>query len=393
MSRHSDHPLRQRAEVLIDKRAPLASRSASELLHELQVNQIELEMQNETLRQTQMAMEESRDRYVDLYDFAPVGYLSLNADGLISQINLTGAALLGAERSKLLNQRFAQFVAPQDRDRWHSHYSAAQQQGCELLLLRRDGSTFPVQLDCLYDSITRITFTDMSVRKLLENELRDSRQLLRNLAEKMEQLREEERRRIAREVHDELGQVLTALRMDVALINMRFAGHNPELQEKTQGMAELLDQAHRCVHDIVSNLRPSALDMGIIPALRWLCSEFSTHTDACCALHTTEDQIILSEVRAVAVFRIAQELLTNAARHAAASEVTISLTRHADELVVEVCDNGRGFDPAATKKNTSFGLLGIHERAIALGGQVVIYSAPNQGTAVTVIVPTENKET
>ena len=308
MSRHSDHPLRNRAEGLIDKRVPLISHSASELLHELQVHQIELEMQNETLRQTQIEMEESRDRYVDLYDFAPVGYLSLSADGLITQINLTGAALLGAERSKLLNQHFAQFVAPQDRDRWLSHFFAAPQPDekhhYELLLVRRDGSAFHAQLDCLYGSIVRIAFTDVSARKLLENELKDSRQLLRNLAENMEQLREEERRRIAREVHDELGQVLTALRMDVALIAMRFAEHNPELQEKTQGMAELLDQAHHCVHDIVSNLRPAALDMGIIPALRWLCSEFSAHTDACCALHSAEEQIILSEVRAVAVFRI-----------------------------------------------------------------------------------------
>lgn len=400
MVRHSDHPLRDRAKTHLDRREPLlsASRSAEELLHELQVHQIELEMQNETLRQTQFVMEESRDRYVDLYDFAPVGYLTLNNAGLIVEVNLTGAALLGVERQKLLRHRFAEFVTLQDRDSWHKHFSSALQQGgkqsCEMELLRRDGSTFHSHMDCLHlnGSIARIAFSDISRRKQLENELRESRQLLRNLADKVESLREEERKRIAREMHDELGQILTALRMDVALINLRFGQDNAELLAKTDSMTTLLDQANHCVHNIVSNLRPTALDMGIVAGVRWLCNEFSAHSGNACVLHTTNEYISLSEMRAVAVFRVIQELLTNAARHAEASHVKITLALRADELFVEVCDNGKGFEPAAKGNDKSFGLLGIHERTIALGGNVNISSAPNQGTVVTVIVPTEETE-
>ena len=374
---------------------------AEELLHELRVHQIELEMQNETLRQNQLIMEESRDRYVDLYDFAPVGYLTLSDAGMIAEANLTGAALLGIERKKLLGRRLAQFISGQDRDSWHRHLSASLQQGgkqnCELAMLRADASVFHAQMDCLHittasnSRMARITFSDVSQRKKLEDELKESRQLLRNLAKKTELLREEERKRIAREVHDELGQIHTALRMDVALINMRFGVDNTALLEKTQSMAVLLDQATRCVRNIVANLRPTALDMGIVSAIRWLCNEYAVHSGKPCVLHTTEQQVTLSEVRAVAVFRMAQELLTNAARHADASFVTITLTKRGDDLHVEVRDNGRGFDPALKESKQSYGLLGIRERVMALGGNVEIASAPDQGTVVTLIVPTTRK--
>lgn len=395
-------PLRERAEEQLDHLPYDSSpRPAEELLHELRVHQIELEMQNDTLRQNQLIIEESRDRYADLYDFAPVGYLTLNDAGLIAEANLTGAALLGMERKKLLGRRLANFISDKDRDNWHRHFSAALgrdgKKSCELAMVRSDARTFHAQMDYLHittagnNRMVRITFSDVSQRKQLENELRESRQLLRNLAKKAELLREEERRRIAREVHDELGQIHTALRMDVALINLRFTEHNAALLEKTQSMAVLLDQANRSVRNIVSNLRPTALDMGIVSAIRWLCNEYAAHSGTPCVMHTMEQQVALSEVRSVAVFRMVQELLTNAARHAEASSVEITLEQRSDDLYVEVRDNGRGFDPALNNKKQSYGLLGIRERAMALGGNVEIASAPDQGTVVTLIVPTTHK--
>ena len=130
----------------------------------------------------------------------------------------------------------------------------------------------------------------------------------------------------------------------------------------------------------------------MVPAIRWLCNEYAAHSGSSCVLHTTEQQVDLNEVRAVAVFRMVQELLTNAARHADASSVKITLARIAGNLQVEVRDNGRGFDPALTQQNKSYGLLGIRERAIALGGNVAIASAPDQGTVVTLTVPSITKE-
>jgi PAS domain S-box-containing protein len=232
---------------------------------------------------------------------------------------------------------------------------------------------------------------DISERKKLENELVESRKLLRELAEKTESLREEERKRIAREVHDELGQILTALRMDVALINLRFGGQNAELLSKTEGMSALLDRAGWCVRDIVSNLRPTALDMGIVAAMRWLCGEYAAHTGSVCVLHSTEESIELDEDRTVAIFRIVQELLTNAARHAEANNVKIVFERHDDDLHIQVQDDGKGFDPAVVATKNTFGLLGIGERAIALDGSIGVVSAPNQGTSVSIRVPVKPK--
>jgi len=165
--------------------APLAEitpRSAEELLHELRVHQIELEIQNETLRQAQSTLEESRDRYVNLYDFAPVGYLTLTGDGLISEINLTGATLLGEERRKLIRRRFINFVTAEDSDHWYRHFLQVKQHGgnhdCEARLRRGDGATFHARLNCLRLSkegdqpVVRITLSDISERKQAEEELR-----------------------------------------------------------------------------------------------------------------------------------------------------------------------------------------------------------------------------
>ncbi len=157
------------------------ARSADELLHQLQVHQIELEMQNETLRQAQLALEESRDRYVDLYEFAPVGYLTLTAAGLIAEANLTGADLLKEDRRKLLQRRFAHFVVPEERTGWQKHFQQAMQQGgkqtCELTLQRSDGTLFATCLDCLRSAARdaaptlRIALTDISLRKQFEQAL------------------------------------------------------------------------------------------------------------------------------------------------------------------------------------------------------------------------------
>ena len=159
-----------------------SARSAEEMLHELQVHQIELEMQNEDLRRAQVALEESRDRYTDLYEFAPVAYLTLSPEAMIDEINLTGAALLGEERKRLIHRRFARFVIHEDRDRWHRHFLRVvlhgDEQRCEVMLQRDDGSRFHAQLDYLRLEkeggvpMVRLALTDISERKRAEEYLR-----------------------------------------------------------------------------------------------------------------------------------------------------------------------------------------------------------------------------
>ena len=173
------------------------------LLHELQVHQVELNMQNDELRQAQIAMEESRDRYVDLYDFAPIGYLTLSREGVISEINLTAADMLGIVRNQLVSRRFSQFVVKEDRDRWDRHFVNAlqqsQRQRCEVSLQRGDGSSFHVQMDSVkcseldksslletnpnWVSMVRIALSDISERVQAETALHNARELAESIME------------------------------------------------------------------------------------------------------------------------------------------------------------------------------------------------------------------
>jgi diguanylate cyclase (GGDEF)-like protein/PAS domain S-box-containing protein len=181
MSKKQDIRAKAEAQVACTPLTDTSAQSAAELLHELRVHQIELEMQNEELRQAQILIEESRDRYVDLYEFAPVGYLTLTRDGMIAEVNLTGAALLGTERARLLGRRFARFVVIDEYEHWYRHFSNTllrkTMQSCELALKHNDGSLFHGQLDCLHivnDGIStvRIALTDITRRNRIEAELR-----------------------------------------------------------------------------------------------------------------------------------------------------------------------------------------------------------------------------
>jgi diguanylate cyclase (GGDEF)-like protein/PAS domain S-box-containing protein len=188
--------LRTEAEAHLAELPPteIAPRSYEELLHELRVHQIELEMQNDELRQAQEIIEQSRDRYLDLFDFAPVGYFTLNTDGMITEVNLTGAALLGVDRIKLLNRRFASFITPENRDQLYRHFldvlHSDTRQSCELLLQHNDGSVFNALLDCQQkktgnESSIRVVLTDISARKRMEDMRRQSEERYRSLYDNM----------------------------------------------------------------------------------------------------------------------------------------------------------------------------------------------------------------
>ncbi len=227
---------------------------------------------------------------------------------------------------------------------------------------------------------------DITERKAVEQRLRESYEMLRELTSRRETAREEERRRIARELHDELGQQLTALRMGASALRLRFGQDNPALTEHVRKLLELVDQTMRVMRDAVSSLRPAALDAGIGAALEWLADEFTRNVGVACTARVTDDAPALAEQHAVALFRIVQEALTNVARHALAHHVRITLERGLHECLLEVRDDGCGFDPVATK-HRSFGLAGMKERVLMLGGRIDIVSEPGKGTSIKVGVP------
>jgi len=212
-------------------------------------------------------------------------------------------------------------------------------------------------------------------------------QLVRDLGFRREAAREEERKYIARELHDELGQILSALRFEVSVLRMRFAPATPGIAERAASMLTLVDSLIRLQRDLVSSLRPAVLDMGIAAALEWLVGEFSERSGIECELRLSEAQIELDADRTTVVFRIVQESLTNVARHAHASRVLVTVERLPEGYVISVQDDGRGFDPQAPRNPKSLGLVGLQERAQMLGGQLEVRAGHGSGATIVVRFP------
>ena len=233
-----------------------------------------------------------------------------------------------------------------------------------------------------------VTYEDITERKKAQQELEKSREQLRNLSLHLQSIREEERTRIAREIHDELGQALTALKMDISWLGHRIAGTNTALQKKTDYMSNLIDSTIDTVHRISSDLRPGLLDdLGLVAAIEWQTQDFQRRFGLPCRADLSVEDEGIDRQLATAVFRILQETLTNVVRHAGASEVTVRLSEQRHKLRLEVADNGRGATQIEIEDPRSFGLIGMRERVHPWGGTVLIEGKPNHGTRVIVSVP------
>jgi signal transduction histidine kinase len=236
-------------------------------------------------------------------------------------------------------------------------------------------------------SLTRLLFEDITERVKIENELKRSRQQLRELALHLQMIREQERREIAREIHDELGQALTALQLDLHGMKKRVPEGHDDLTEKADSMLRLIDVTNRSVQRISTYLRPALLDdLGLTAAMEWQVEEFSKRTAIKCELNLEADSGSLNEELSTAIFRIFQETLTNIARHAEASRAWVSLLIMDGCLVLEVRDNGKGITRSQAENSRSFGVIGMRERLYPWGGEVQISGEPNKGTRVMVKV-------
>jgi signal transduction histidine kinase len=254
-------------------------------------------------------------------------------------------------------------------------------------------------LECVEKGITDYVLKDhlarlaISVRLALVNRnaqrrLSRSREQLRTLAARLQSIREEERSRIAREVHDVLGQALTGIKMDATWILAKLPDDQTKLVARAKSMSTLIDSMVQMVRRIATDLRPGILDnLGLVAAIEWQASEFQTRTGIACQVISNLRDASLASDSATAIFRIFQETLTNVARHAQATAITVSIGEQQDRVVLQVVDNGRGIDLAEVTQSKSVGLLGMRERAAILGGDLVISGAPGQGTTVVLSVP------
>jgi signal transduction histidine kinase len=227
---------------------------------------------------------------------------------------------------------------------------------------------------------------DITPQKMAEEALTRSREDLRALTVHLEKAKEEERKAIAREIHDEIGAIIASLKFDVAWLRSR-PSMQPEQLERLAGTEALLESARQASDRIARNLRPSVLDQGIVAALEWLTREFGKRYSIATRFRSNREQVDLDEARRTAMFRIGQEALTNIAKHAGGSRVTVELFCSNNAVTLEIVDNGSGMRPGALAKDGRFGVRGMRERATSLGGWLELSSIPQQGTAVMLSLP------
>lgn len=239
----------------------------------------------------------------------------------------------------------------------------------------------------LYNKNAALT-REIADRKRAEENLKKSEENLRALAAHLQSVREEEWTRIAREIHDELGQTLTGLKMDLTWVVNRLPSDRKALTARAKSMFDLIDSTIQSVRKIASRLRPEVLDeLGLAAAIGWQAKDFRKRTGIRCKLSLPPDRLGLDRERATAAFRIFQELLTNVARHANATRIDVTMRAESGVLLLAVEDNGKGIAASAIDSPKSLGLLGMRERLLPFGGKMQIAGSQDKGTKVLVSIP------
>jgi|WetSurMetagenome_2_1015567.scaffolds.fasta_scaffold59340_2 PAS domain S-box-containing protein len=366
---------------------------------------IELEVQNEDLLQAQILLEKSRSKYADLYDFAPIGYLSVDKGGQILEANLTAAAILGKERRHLLGQILPLFLMESDRQSFRQllHNCQKRQESRGEFSFRNNKGDFRTMLvnilvieDTEGREVRRITLTDITELKQTQKALEESRQELRHLTERLFTIQELEQQRIARDLHDEMGQSLMALKMQFNAFKRSCQRGEATWDEFDRAVDSINDIAEQ-IRSVCRSLRPSTLEnLGLNGALRQLLAEFQKHHQIQTSEQLEDVSGLFSSRAQITVYRIFQECLTNAVRHGKATSVKVAVQK-TDGAVCFLCeDNGIGFDLAAVRSGDQdrwgIGLAAMEERVHLLRGSFEITSAKGEGTRINITLPPDKGE-
>jgi two-component system sensor kinase len=312
--------------------------------------------------------------------------------------------LFGCNSADALGTPLARFIPARFREAHERHVQqfgvtrvSERQMGKEqrvLSALRSNGEEFPIEASISQvrdgdSKLYTVMLRDITERVKAESAQRKSREELRELSANLQKVREDEKTRIARELHDDLGQQLTALKMDLSVVEETLATTAPpEILRQLRGMRRLIDVTVASVRRIAADLRPVMLDdLGLIPAIEWLANDFTNRYGIDVNREIDVGDAHFTPVGGTTVFRIVQEALTNVARHAEATAVTLTVRLADDACVLKVADNGHGASHSGAPAEKSFGLLGIRERAHMLGGTVEIQTSEGNGFSLTVTFP------
>src|SRR6266850_3034018 len=345
-------------------------------------------------------------QYWHVIETAPNGMLMVGADGLITMANAQAEKLFGYPREELVGRPVEMLVPERYRTQHSAHrerFSASPEVrlmgvGRELFGRRKDGSEFPVEIALSPAQpstrpLVLATIADISLRKQAEEGLRQSQTELRILTGRLLQARESESRRIARELHDDLGQGLALLTVKMDLLRQQPAEAAGQLGAQIQELLAQLRHLSSSVHDLSHQLHPSKLEqLGLVAAIGGLCKEL-THNHGL-KIEFTHDQMpaAISPDTAVCLYRIAQEGLRNAIKHSGAQQAEVVLSRTADAISLWIVDHGRGFDPRQVQGKSGLGLVSMRERVRYLGGEIAIDSQLSGGTRLHVRVPLKDTE-
>ena len=381
--------------------SPLLPPDTGLLLHELQVHQIELEMQNEQLRSAQLALEIERSRYFDLYDLAPVAYCSLSDKGLFLQANQTTATLFGLSRQELLQWVFYRLILKADQHAWHQHcqqlISSGAPQTCQLRMIKPDGTTFWGHLVSTLQPAPdgsvqqRVVISDISELKRLS--LADRKA---ELARSLLQAQEQNKRRFSHHLHDLTSANLASLRLNLELMiaTAPNARHTQVFSDCAADTLALLEDTNTGIRNLCADLYPSVFELGgLSAALQSYARLFGQRTGLKVHITCSPDQLRLPADTELALFRIAQEALTNCAKHAQAHHISVSLQLTSWPVHLTIADDGIGFDAAATQLPGENGLLAgqglrhMSQTAEFLDGRFALESAPGQGTCIRIDIP------
>jgi PAS domain S-box-containing protein len=359
------------------------------------------------ITELKIAEEQIRDkenRFRSLIDTAPDATIIMDENGIIRIANLQAESLFGYTKAELTGIS-VEILMPESFRKQHSSHqkqilektnAREMEAGRELVAVKKDGSLVPVEMSLSpFHSDEEILVTasirDITERKNAEKELEESYKSIRRLTEYLQEVREEERTYIAREIHDELGQQLTVMMMDVAWLNKKIGTENVGVSDKIKELLEMLDNTVKTVRRISTELRPSVLDdLGLVPAIEMHLKDFETRSAILTQLTVPKQDLELADPVKNTLFRIFQESLTNVARHSGAKKVVVKLEVENNIIVLIIEDNGIGFDEQKAATKRTLGVLGMKERAAVIGGEYHISGKRGKGTIIQVKVPLHN---
>jgi two-component system sensor kinase FixL len=347
-------------------------------------------------KQAERALQDSEQRMRAVFETAVDAIITIDDRGVLERLNPAAQRMFGYSEDEVRGKNVSMLMPSPDRERhdgYLAHYLHTGEKriigiGREVQGQRRDGSVFPMELAVGEMRVSgRRMFTglvrDITERKRMENRLRE-------LAVHLEKIKEQERTRIAQEIHDELGGLLTGIKAYINVAIERAGDRSDPLLRDVQGLAQ---DAIETVRRVITDLRPSVLDqLGVWAALEWYVEQVQQRTGLHCTCEIAPQaaELELDTERSTMLFRVAQEALTNVVRHAEASEVRLTAAREKGAVLLTIADNGKGIDKAHLLTKESFGIMGMHERTRGFGGVLTISGTPDKGTVLQLRLPLED---